>query len=393
MQIDGHHALTYVAARLAGFVDREAQTIAYASQYVDDATNRGVIQFEHSKFMYYRITSAHDIIDYDNFVDVENNLAWLPFHFLPGCGGLPAGQFQASSESDLLCCSPDSYVARDMLRLALKDRNHQRALHRLGISMHVYADTFAHQGFVGSQSVLNRASDVHSDDPVMDQRILAATQQDLFVDLWNKGLTILSITWRALLLLLIKRKSPRAFISNFLNTEPLGHIRVDAYPDLPYLRWRYKDWQGNVIERDNPSIYKYAVDMMIRAMRAWRANDETMALEQYPGLPEQDEKTLSRLIESLQEPNAKIRHQAWLNAIAEGQFSFGAATIGYAQQGEDSWRAKALGVVKNKDARLEVYAYKQAFLSSDWKLFHDALQVHRSNIVHDILPQYGVCAA
>jgi len=45
MQIDFHHAVTYVVARMAGFNHNEADTISYSAQYVDDATNDGVIEF------------------------------------------------------------------------------------------------------------------------------------------------------------------------------------------------------------------------------------------------------------------------------------------------------------------------------------------------------------
>ena len=44
MQIDFHHAVTYVAARVAGFVHWEADIIACAAQYVDDATSSGVVR-------------------------------------------------------------------------------------------------------------------------------------------------------------------------------------------------------------------------------------------------------------------------------------------------------------------------------------------------------------
>jgi hypothetical protein len=32
-------------------------------------------------------------------------------------------------------------------------------------------------------------------------------------------------------------------------------------------------------------------------------------------------------------------------------------------------------------------------LKSDWKHFHDALQAHRQDVLHDVLPRYGICAA
>ena len=33
------------------------------------------------------------------------------------------------------------------------------------------------------------------------------------------------------------------------------------------------------------------------------------------------------------------------------------------------------------------------FLQSDWNLFHRALKAHRLFITHELLPQYGICAA
>jgi len=50
--------LTYIAARLAGFNRTKASIIAYSAQYVDDATNSGVIHFKNGA-MYSRISSAH----------------------------------------------------------------------------------------------------------------------------------------------------------------------------------------------------------------------------------------------------------------------------------------------------------------------------------------------
>jgi len=54
MQIDGHHTLTYIAARLAGYNHKKAGIIAYSAQYVDDATNAGIIRFKNGA-MYQRI--------------------------------------------------------------------------------------------------------------------------------------------------------------------------------------------------------------------------------------------------------------------------------------------------------------------------------------------------
>lgn len=61
MQIDFHHAVTYVAARLAGFAEAEAETIAYAAQYIDAATS-GIVCFN-NQALYHRTSSAHKMMD------------------------------------------------------------------------------------------------------------------------------------------------------------------------------------------------------------------------------------------------------------------------------------------------------------------------------------------
>jgi hypothetical protein len=82
------------------------------------------------------------------------------------------------------------------------------------------------------------------------------------------------------------------------------------------------------------------------------------------------------------------RHAAWLAAIGQGKFSFGIASVSYDADGRNSWKARALGT----SCDLPVHTYRDDFLDSDWKRFHDALQQHRLAVLHDILPKYGICA-
>src|SRR5262245_26632229 len=109
MQIDFHHGVTYVVARLAGFDHRESEIVAYAAQYVDDATNAGTLIFDNGA-MYERISSAHKMLDYRNFEELANHRVWIPFHFLPGNGGMPAGTDPPGTFIDKLRCTPDSPV-------------------------------------------------------------------------------------------------------------------------------------------------------------------------------------------------------------------------------------------------------------------------------------------
>ena len=129
------------------------------------------------------------------------------------------------------------------------------------------------------------------------------------------------------------------------------------------------------------------------ATQAWQARDVSMDLSAYQGVDARDQNAMTELNSSCRDPDGGIRHSQWLDAIQRGVFSFGATTLTYAPKGTGSWKAAALGTLKTKDSGLEIYPYSDAFLGSNWKLFHDAIQVHRSDVVHEILPRYGICAA
>lgn len=393
MQFDGHHAGTYVTARLAGFYHGEAEVISYAAQYVDDATNEGPIQFFDSAYMYARIASAHSMIDYNNLVEVKNHLAWIPFHFLPGNGCLPFDDSPAGGEIPKLICRPDSPIAREMLRMAFRDHDKPRRLHRLGIAMHVYADTFAHQGFIGALSEGNRASNVTSGNSELDKRIRDASKKEITERVWTKIKAIAQLVATSVQMAVRERKSPIRYWQDFFSKNPLGHAAVDTFPDQPHLVWSYEDWTGALIKRDNPVTYMQAFNMMVKAMQAWRAGDGSMDLDAYPGMNGADAAAMEKLVRKLTDPVAEVRHAQWRAAVAQGVFSFGPANLQYIPKGIGSWKEAALGTVKKQDTGFEAYSYSLEFLESNWKRFHDALQAHRSDVVHDILPQYEICAA
>ncbi|RLL52216.1 hypothetical protein D8Y20_07365 [Mariprofundus sp. EBB-1] len=357
MQIDGHHTLTYIAARLAGFNKKKASIIAYSAQYVDDATNSGTIHFKNGA-MYSRISSAHKMLDYRNSEELANHQVWIPYHFLPGNGGKPAGENPEGKFINKLVCKPNSFVAKDMLRLCVADHEKPYALHRLGISMHVYADTWAHQGFAGVNHKINEVHSMGSSDQALD-------------DSWiNK-------------------------IANFFISEsfPLGHGAALSHPDRPSLSWEYKNGLGQVITRNNAAIFLEAVDYMCRAMQCFIAKDLKMDLDAKAGLPAGDRATIEALIQSIQGDSGEERHKLWLAEIENGSFSFGAEQVAYIAKGRGSWKHKSISQLAASDTGREVFPFKKTFLKSDWKLFHDALQAYRFDILHDVLPKYGICAA
>lgn len=350
MQIDFHHAVTYLCARMAGFVAAEAEIIAYSAQYVDNAILDGIIRFT-SGARFSRLATAHEMLDLEN-MDYEDGLkVWQPFHFLAGNGDCDAGIDPAGKFIEKLICRSDSVVARHMVRAAFADHAKPYALHRLGIAMHVYADTWAHQGFAGIKHEVNDISEVEASGFGAGGRIRAK---------------------------LLERAAP-----------PVGHGQAGVLPDMPFLRWSYRNGLGQSIARDNTELFCDAADHMVKWMQRFRAGDPE---GEAPGITDhRNAAAIRRLFTELTDEDGGIRHQAWLAAIAGGHtFIVDGQALAerpdYTPNGPGSWKWQALG----RDSVLDVYEMQDGFATSNWKRFHDAAQVHRFTVLHDVLPAYGI---
>lgn len=298
------------------------------------------------------------MLDYRNADELANHQVWVPFHFLPGNGGAPAGDNPDGTFINKLVCHPDAHAARDLLRACVADSGKLYGLQRLGITMHVYADTFAHQGFAGINHKINEVDDLESSNKNLDRKF------------YNK-------------------------ILNFFLSEsfPLGHGAALSYPETPFLKWQYKNGLGKRVERDNSSIFLEAVDKMCRAMQCFRKKDLDMDLNSVPGLPDMDKKKISSLIKKIRDKDGDTRHSKWLAEIQNGSFSFGPATLDFVPKGVGSWKYQSIGQYRITDSGRETFPYRKNFIKSNWKLFHDGIQAHRFDVIHDILPKYGICAA
>jgi len=366
MQIDFHHATTYVLARLAGFEHPDASIVAYSAQYVDDATNTGVVHFTNGA-MYRRVNSAHKMVDYRNFKELANHQVWIPFHFLPGNGLKTAGDNPKGSFIEKIICKPNSFVAKDMVRACIKNKNRKYSLHRLGITMHVYADTWAHHGFAGVNHPVNNISHLDDSEESGDSSVAASKLGTFFGDLFDKASSQL-----------------------IGDTFPLGHGAALSCPDKPYLRWSYIDHNDKKVSRDNTKDFLKASDELCKAMQRYRIGDPDASVS---GLLKADKDKIKDLFESIRDDDGEDRHEKWLKYIAKGHFSFPAVNLKYIAKGKGSWKYKALNTKREADLKGEEFIYKPIFLDSDWKLFHDALQAHHFEVIHDILPRYGICAA
>ena len=364
MQIDFHHGTTYVIARYAGFNHPQAEIIAYCSQYVDDATNNGTLTFDIGA-MYHHISSAHNALDYRNFDELSNHQVWIPFHFLPGNGLKPAGENPDGGFIEKLICRPDSPIAQDMVRECITNSNKPYSLHRLGITLHVYADTWAHQGFAG---VSHKVNDVHA----LDEQ---GKKDNDFLDKkkrFFKGV-INQVTGR--------------FIGDAL---PLGHGAALSQPDKPFLKWSYRDHNDQLVKRDNTKFFLEAADKMCRAMQRYQVGNPVATVS---GLPQSGRDKIEELFLSITDEEGDDRHQKWLEKIGKGFFDFTAVKLEYQAKGYNSWKQQALKTTKLTESVTDIFPYSDSFLKSDWKMFHDALLAHHFFVIHELLPNYGICAA
>lgn len=364
MQIDFHLCVTYVVSRIAGFGHREAETIAHCAQYVDDAVNSGTILFDNGA-MYTRISSAHKMLDYRNFDELADRHVWIPFHFLPGNNGKRAGENPDGTFIEKLICRPGSHTAKDMINACIKDRDALYGLHRLGIALHVYADTWAHQGFAGVIHKINAVKKLDDNDNIDSS--FGAKLKNLFGDLFDN--------------------ISGEFVGGIL---PLGHGAALSLPDRPYLKWSYMDAYGNKMVRDNPAQFLDAADEMCKAIQRFKAGNPDADV---PGLANADRDRIMGMMTDTTDENGDIRYKKWLDAIKGGFFGFPPVTLNYIPKGPGSWKHQAIGTDKEIDIEDEKHPYSPSFLGSDWKLFHDALMAHRFSIINEILPQYGICAA
>lgn len=145
MDIEFHYYMTYLIATKAGYAPSEAATIAHACQYTDDNQ------------LLYRVVGGREV--YENYYSQTVNITrpkkdlvrvYCCFHFLPGD---PDSETAVRHDGRMhrLMTTPDSANARDMLGRAISSGD----LYRLGIACHVYADTWAHQNFIGIRDRVN----------------------------------------------------------------------------------------------------------------------------------------------------------------------------------------------------------------------------------------------
>ena len=144
MNKEFHYYITGIVAHAAGFDEDEARTIAEASQMVDDNDVKFNIE-DRATDESYEVYISQTM----NILKPKRKLMRIypVFHFLPGepdCDGACRGD----GKMHLLNTTPNSECANELMECAFKATADVR-LHRIGVATHAFADTWAHQNFVG----------------------------------------------------------------------------------------------------------------------------------------------------------------------------------------------------------------------------------------------------
>ena len=332
MQMDFHYYGIYTLCCLANIHHDFSEKIAYASQHTDDAKYNHELFFKNGgRFKQQR--SAHEFLDLKVFTKEVGYDIFLPFHFLPGAEG---EEFYES-----LICRENSEVAQEMLGDTLSTLEKPYGLHRLGITLHIYADTWAHQNFHGLQKQHNVVNN-------------------------------------------LSYKNKSALLRSVAEYLPeIGHGQAFKSPDEPYLVWSYRGYNmKEEIEINNTERYVDAAAKIFNyiAMSVYEKYPEIFVEEPRKWV---DVENLFREIFAF---NGELedRINNWKDKLSSNFFGFKSFTSYHDRE----WFRKAVVVYKNGIE--DEYHREPDFNKSDWKYFHDAVTYHSFYIKHELLPKYGI---
>lgn len=367
MQIDMHYYGTYCMARAAGMSREHAQIAATAAQYVDENVQTTPVVFKDGARLARTPTAHHLGDEIANINPDDQRNVWVPFHFLPGNEAGPNGD---ADYTERLKCRKNSEPAQVMVeevleRVALDPLG----LERVGVTAHVYADTFSHYGFSGVSSRRNAVKG--------DSFRFSGIEPDLAEHLKGKASGFFAR--------FAKETKVLANIKSWVAekaTLGLGHGAVATYPDLPYLAWGF-DYEfptGLADNRDNKASFLEACAALHELF--------TRAVDKRPDFASGKARPFVAIQEAVKailatQGDADARIQAWKQAAGAGRLFDHAEDIP-AYLGDDwtNWLSAADGKV-DSEAALDHPACR----------FHLAANAHRSWVLHELLPARNLLVA
>lgn len=157
MDINFHYFAVKVIAVMAGYANNDADEIAKFSQYVDDYFDNSPFRITSPPSFRTPIYDAGDskvypvqtgIKEMSSLSDEHQRNVIIPFHFIPPVQLGRAGEGYRTTPAKWV--DTDNQLITQMLRTLITDYSGHPAFRVfLGILLHIFADTYAHQSFNG----------------------------------------------------------------------------------------------------------------------------------------------------------------------------------------------------------------------------------------------------
>lgn len=366
MDIDMHYYGVYALARAAGLGADVAKVIATASEFVDDSTDTEII-VNPGGARFRGESTAHHPTDFAPNNNPDDQLrVWLPFHFLPGG--------QGNSQSELLVCIKNSAIAQEMVNHHLELCDAYFAAEMIGVTAHVYADTFAHYGFSGVSSRLNRvigeSIKLVNGDPL-------AGQFDRFLGKFGiQGGLLRNF-----------RDAVSTVASDLAEdtTGALGHGSVAIFPDQPYLEWGYQyervdlHTDGGNVERQNANDYLEAAQALYGLFRQFADRRKDMTDSKGPVEFDAIRSVVRAIVTTAQGRDGRIA--AWQKALQDGKLTNG-TDQNLAPYNHQPWR--------NQTNMLATLPKPQDASGIPVYHFHQAAALHKHYVLRELLPKHGI---
>lgn len=360
MQIDMHFYATYCLARIAGINQETSHIIAYSAQYVDDNTARNVEDHEDGGKII-AVPTAHHVTNIRNRSHEDQRYIWVPFHFIPGNEG--------DTWTERMICRKDSKIAQEMVSNNCSNQENYHA-ELMGITAHVYTDTFSHYRFSGVSSRRNR---VRGDSFKLKQsesivrNAMGKSLGEWFNKYGNQGGLLSNI---------------RSIISGFgeAYSGALGHGSVSVYPDMPFLVWSYIPEfpeKSNRVIRNNPGTFLEGCGKLYEAFVRYA--------ESHPEV--QDKKSYRRWYANEQRVKKILagtgdklhRSGVWKLAAESGEFGFKEIIPEYnSLSWEKEWSGFSGVSTSSNMYDFSVYRFMQA------------ASYHRHYVLRELLPKHGL---
>lgn len=273
MNADFHYYATYCAALIAGYSVEEAKRIAYSDNFVDVCTktmlkNCGApLSAATTQTTFELADITTDILGLQEITRI-----WSSFHFLPGDLYAPIKYGSRNYRNKYrLICKPNSALVKETVEIA-KDQS----LEAIGIAMHILCDTWAHQNFAGTPSLVINNTTNYLFEVIGNEKFPLNMTRNV-----AKGDSIEQ-----------RRYTNSLYQGNETSIMNLGHGRAGHLPDLSFITYEYMPAWGkyHVIIKNNPQDFMLAFKQMVYALKYLRGDLPEFKLNTYDPLAGYEQK-------------------------------------------------------------------------------------------------------